>query len=173
MPGSGGHHNPSKSNPFHRPHQHLQKLWTYLTDSAMSKTNEVALFIHAYSVVSMTMHYIKKANLILESEHYFKFRVENKNKICHCPFMMPAVTKETQISSLHFGITNHKDNIILGILWLVAPNNSTRIMFWSSACASMVGTTGDMLLVQCELNALSHLFCDCTFLPWYQRGPLR
>jgi hypothetical protein len=26
----------------------------------------------------------------------------------------------------------------------------------------MVGTTGDMLLVQCELNALSHLFRDCT-----------
>jgi hypothetical protein len=96
----------------------------------MSKANEVALFIYAYSVLPMTMHYITKINLILQSEHYFKFQVENKHMICHCPFMMPIVTKETQIASLHFGITNHKDNIILGILWLVvAPNNSTRIMF--------------------------------------------
>jgi len=27
----------------------------------------------------------------------------------------------------------------------------------------MVGTAGDVLLVQCELNALSHLFCELSF----------
>lgn len=44
----------------------------------------------------MTMHYIKKANMSLQSERYFKFQVEYKHMICHCPFMMPTVTKETQ-----------------------------------------------------------------------------
>lgn len=99
-------------------------------------------------------------------------------------------TKETG-ANLHpsLGKTINKDNIIPGILWLVAPNNKQtetedrcrlhscmykdRVLI-ISMCGrpSMVATTCDMLLVQCELNVLSHLFCDCALLPPYRWEPL-